>query len=121
MKTFTVLSLLLLIFPIIFTEDYDPANCDWENNSDACFQQAQAEFDKEKASLDAEIEALQKQNDDVTTQINQEIDLVNQKVADLQTQMNTFQQEMNTAFDNMVPNDLMDELNTDLANLDTST
>lgn len=116
-----LLSLLLLSFlhPCL-CEDYDPSNCDWENNSDYCFAQAQAEFDREKAALDSEIADLQKQNDDVTTQINAEMESVNKKVADLQDQMTSFQKEMDDAFANMIPSDLMDELNNDLAELDSS-
>jgi len=117
MRNFFLLISLLFFIQVIHSQDFDPSTCDWENNSDYCFAQAQLEFNNEKAALDAEIAALQQQNDDVTTQINQEMDQVNQQVADLQAQMTTFQQEMDNAFQNMIPSDLMDELNNDLADL----
>ena len=119
MRAFIPLCMILFVFASLTAADYDPSTCDWENNSDNCFLQAQAEFDAEKAALDAEIADLQAQNDQVTQQINAEMDSVNQKVQDLESQMNSFQTEMQDAFNNMIPSDLMDELNSDLANLDT--
>lgn len=119
MLTFYKLFLISFIFISLFKfQDFDPSNCDWENNSDNCFALAQAEFDKEKAALDAEIADLQKQNDDVTTEINNEMNLVNQKVDELKKQMVDFQTEMDESFKNMTPTDLYAELEKDLAELE---
>lgn len=120
MKKFFVIFSFFLIISTVFPQDYNPSNCDWENNSENCFLLAKIAFMKEKEALDTEIANLQKQNDDVTTQINEEMNSVNQKVSDLQIQMDEFQKDMDKAFENMIPTDLMDELNEDVYILENS-
>ena len=118
-----LLLLFFLLLPLLFAQsgdlsDYDPSLCDWENNSDSCFAQAQSEFDKEKQKLDEDIADLQRQNEEVTKEIENEMAEVNKQVADLQTEMDGFQKEMDTAFKDMIPKDMMDEMEKDMKELD---
>jgi hypothetical protein len=115
---FFLISLPFLISQSDDLSDYDPSLCDWENNSDVCFDLAQAEFDKEKARLDADIADLQRQNDEVTQEIDREMAEVNKQVADLQKEMDGFQKEMDTAFKDMIPKEMMDEMEKDMKELD---
>lgn len=118
-----LLLLLFLLLSILFAQlgdltDYDPSLCDWEKNSDTCFVQAQNAFDMEKKKLDKDIADLQRQNDEVTKEIESEMAEVNKQVADLQTEMDGFQKEMDTAFKDMIPKDMMDEMEKDMKELD---